>query len=141
MGYTHYFAFSKEKAADIKDGDKKFRKAVKLFKEGIKQLPDLKLCNGWGEGEPVITYEEVCFNGSAKLGEDCETFFLPLNEPMSPLDKFCKTKEKPYDVAVCLALLCFEKSFGNDFKCESDGNKTTAEGWVKARFIMNNLKQ
>ena len=28
---------------------------------------------------------------------------------------FCKTARKPYDVAVCLALLCFKKNFGNDF--------------------------
>lgn len=137
MGYTHYFNFSRAKVADIENGDKKFKKAVALFKKGLAMLPDIKLGDGLGKGEPIITDERLCFNG--KGDEAYETFNVVLNKPMESWDKFCKTARMPYDVAVCLALLCFSKAFGNDFSYRSDGNKDD-DGWKQAHAIMNKLK-
>lgn len=137
MGYTHYFDFTRAKVADIEDGDKKFKKAVALFKKGLAMLPDLKLGDGLGKGEPIITNERLCFNG--KGDEGYETFNIVLNEPMKSLDKFCKTARQPYDVAVCLALLCFSRAFGSSFSYRSDGKKDD-DGWKQAHAIMSNLK-
>lgn len=152
MGYTHYLNFSRERVADIKDGDKKFKKAVDLFKKCLEKLPDLKLGDGLGKGEPIITYEEVCFNGRAELGEDYETFRIQLNEPIKSYNKFCKTQHQPYDIAVCLALLCFKNAFGRNFSYKSDGfcpidkevisgKEKMNEGWQEAVDIMNSIKQ
>lgn len=137
MGYTHYFHFSQEKAADIENGDKKFKKAINLFKKGMALLPDIKLGNGLGKGEPIITDERLCFNGKGEDGY--ESLNILLNEPMDGLDKFCKTKRQPYDVAVCLALLCFERAFGGAFYVSSDGKRTEDEGWKRAISIMDKI--
>ena len=149
MGYTHYWNFRKE-IKEIENGDEKFKAAIALFKEGLKQLPDLKLGDGIGKGEPIINDECLCFNGSAELDEDYETFHIGLNMEIMDLDNFCKTARQPYDVAVCLALLCFKKVFGDDFEYRSDGycpidrqvlsgEHELEEGWQKAVDIMKML--
>ena len=126
MGYTHYWEF-KSNPKDIKDGDKKFKKSVALLKKCLKNI-SVELAGGNGTGKPVFTNTMVCFNG---LDEDShETCYLALDNSDFEFD-FCKTARKPYDVAVCLTLLCFKKFFGDDFKYSSDGNMDD-EGWALA---------
>ena len=95
------------------------------------------LKGGNGEGEPKFTDELVCFNGDASIDCDHETCYFALDNDRYAFD-FCKTARKPYDVAVCLALLCFKKNFGNDFSYSSDGNKDD-EGWKMAHNIFNEI--
>ncbi len=158
MGYTHYWKF-KQNPKDVKDGSKKFAKAVKLLKKCLAKLPaeieiggsyDWKsdttkpvkvpfvLKGGNGEGEPIFTDEIVCFNGDASLNYDYETCYLALNNDDYEFD-FCKTARQPYDVAVCLTLLCFKKTFGDDFTYYSDGNSED-EGWKMAHNIFDQIK-
>jgi hypothetical protein len=64
MGYTHYWYREKEISfspfsAIVKD----FKTLLPLFK-----VLDVKLADGRGEGEPVITDEEITFNGSVHCG-------------------------------------------------------------------------
>lgn len=136
MGYTHYWKF-KMNPKDCNDGSKKFAKAVKLLKKCLAKVPaeievetddttntvkvPFVLKGGNGEGEPKFTDEIVCFNGDAQKGYDHETCYLALNNDDYEFD-FCKTARKPYDVAVCLTLLCFKKTFGKDFSYSSDGD-------------------
>ena len=147
MGYTHYWTF-KKKVSDIENGAEKFKNAVALFKQGIEKLresgkQDLDgnvldytklLGNGIGEGEPIIEDDKLIFNG--KQPDDYETFAITLD---SKDFDFCKTARCPYDVFVCLALLCFENAFGDDIEVHSDGLRHADEGWVDACKIFNEL--
>ena len=147
MGYTHYWRFTKN-PKDIKDGDKKFKKAVELLKKCLAKVPaeldvpyygknTFKLAGGNGTGEPIFTDTKVCFNGFDG-DEDLshETCYLALDNPDGWEFDFCKTAEKPYDVAVCLTLLCFKKVFGDDFNWSSDGNGSNF-GWKLAHSIFD----
>ena len=147
MGYTHYWRFTKN-PKDIKDGDKKFKKAVELLKKCLANVPaeldvpyygknTFKLAGGNGTGEPIFTDTMVCFNGFDG-DEDLshETCYLALDNPDGWEFDFCKTAEKPYDVAVCLTLLCFKKVFGDDFNWSSDGNGSNF-GWKLAHSIFD----
>ena len=144
MGYTHYWEFKKN-PKDVKDGSKKFAKAVELLKKCLAKVPaeigaaksPFVLKGGDGKGKPVLTDEVVCFNGDASMHYDYETCYLALNNDDYDFD-FCKTARQPYDVAVCLTLLCFKKTFGNDFSYSSDGNQDD-EGWKMAHNIFNEI--
>lgn len=148
MGYTHYWNFTMN-PKDIKDGEKKFKKAVELLKKCIAKVPaefddpyydkcDFKLAGGDGTGEPIFNDDKVCFNG-VEGEEDLshETCYIALDNSDFDFD-FCKTARKPYDVAVCLTLLCFKKVFGEDFNYSSDGNNGDY-GWELAHSIFDNL--
>ena len=155
MGYTHYWNFRKN-PKDCKDGSKKFAKAVELLNKCLAKVPaelevetyDEKnnttktvkvpfvLKGGNGEGEPKFTDELVCFNGDASMDYDHETCYIALNDD-NEFD-YCKTARKPYDVAVCLALLCFNRAFGKDFSYSSDGD-IDDEGWKMAHNIFNEI--
>lgn len=149
MGYTHYWRFTKN-PKDIENGDKKFKKAVELLKKCLAKVPaeldvpyygknTFKLAGGDGTGEPVFTDEVVCFNGFDG-DEDLshETCYIALDNPDGFDFDFCKTAEKPYDVAVCLTLLCFKKAFGDDFNWSSDGNGSEF-GWKLANSIIDSI--
>ena len=136
MGYTHYWNFKKV-VKDIENSEAKFAAAVDLFKKGMEKLSDIQLANGIGEGEPTITPTRLCFNGSVDLGQDYETFDVGLhyNEHDSEFN-FCKTAYRPYDAAVCLALLCLKEAYGDDFSYSTDGNGSE-DGWQRAYQAFN----
>ena len=157
MGYTHYWKFKKSPKS-INDGAELFKLAVQATKDCIAQVPaylptvewgwnsekqkyevigegkvPFKLCGGNGEGKPKFTDTLVCFNGDASKGYDHETCYLAMD---SEGFDFCKTARKPYDVAVCITLICFAHYFGNDFEYSSDGNiEEGEEGWKLAQEI------
>ena len=64
MGYTHYWYREKEIDKGV------FQKIVDDFKKLLPEFQKmgLKLAGGSGEGDPVITYEKVVFNGSSHCG-------------------------------------------------------------------------
>lgn len=152
MGYTHYFRFTR-KPSDTEEGKKKFKQAVALFKRMSAKLPkeievddstysngewikktrkvSLELAGGNGEGKPVLTDEMVFFNG--RKPDDYETFSLHVDDIGF---NFCKTAHQPYDVAVCLCILCFKKVFGEGFSFSSDGNRKEDYGWKMAYKMM-----
>ena len=159
MGYTHYWKFT-QNPNDIKDGKKKFKKAVELLKKCIAKVPSeidmveydndfstknvkvpFVLAGGNGTGEPVFKDDVVCFNGLDDGNNDYshETCYFALDNPDGYDFDFCKTAEKPYDTAVCLALLCFKKAFCDDFSWSSDGNGSKY-GWKTANQIFDNTK-
>lgn len=147
MGYTHYWTF-KKKVKDITNGESAFKTAVKLFKRGLEIANDKHnldyaemLGNGVGKDKPIIEDDKLIFNG--KRPDDCETFAITTD---SEGFDFCKTARCPYDVFVCLALLCFEDVFGSQIEVRSDGRrvrcdgrKDNDEGWVVAAQIFNEI--
>lgn len=156
MGYTHYWKFKKNDA-DAEFG-KKFKTAVKLVKTCFARLPkevEQEFCKwnddyteiigtekrlvplklkGWdGNGEPEITDTIVSFNGDPSH-ESC------VIRNVGTDFNFCKTARKPYDVAVCITLICFHKVFGEDFTFSSDGDiEGGEEGWKLAKEITDEV--
>ena len=139
MGYTHYWKF-KQRPTKINGGRPKFEKSVNLLKSCIEKVPKqieielwsekekcykkfkfpFKLAGCRGEGEPILTNTEVIFNGA---GDDAhESFVIDYLNYGKDGKWFCKTNRNTYDVAVCLALLCFKHYFGDDFSYSSDGS-------------------
>lgn len=140
MGYTHYWTF-KKKVKDITNGESAFKTAVELFKCGLEIANDKHnldyaemLGNGVGKDKPIIEDDKLIFNG--KRPNDYETFAITTD---SEGFDFCKTARCPYDVFVCLALLCFEDVFGSQIEVRSDGKRNNDEGWVVAAQIFNEL--
>jgi len=148
MGYTHYYRFNKN-PKEIKNGAEKFANAVNAAKICIGRLPKriyytndngkrtsyrlYPMCGGNGYGLPIFKPDRIIFNGDRIKGQDYETFHIDLNEDFST---FCKTARRPYDVAVCIALLCFKHYFGDDFYLSSDGDiEGGEEGWKRAKKI------
>jgi len=140
MGYTHYWTF-KKKVKNITNGESAFKTAVELFKRGLEIARDKHnlnyadlLGNGVGVDEPIIEDDKLIFNG--KRPDDYETFAITTE---SEGFDFCKTARCPYDVFVCLALLCFEDVFGDQIEVSSDGERNNDEGWVVAVQIFNEI--
>lgn len=158
MGYTHYYRFNKSPKS-IENGAEKFANAVNAAKICISRLPkriyytkalyneatqafDIKkkssyrlypMCGGNGYGEPVFKSDVICFNGDGEHQQGYETFCIDFQNGFST---FCKTARQPYDVAVCIALLCFKHYFGDDFQFSSDGDvEQGEEGWKRAKKI------
>lgn len=146
MGYTHYWGFKKS-PKQIENGMDMFAQAVKMFKKGIKIIEkefvpedeesQFKLCGFCGTGKPVLTDTLVNFNGDEKTGNACESCTIAVDDCGFT---FCKTCRLPYDVAVCLALLCFKKVFGDNFWYKSDGDiRSGEEGWKLAKKVIREL--
>lgn len=158
MGYTHYYRFSKNPQT-IENGAEKFANAVKATKICLDRLPkriyytkvlyneatqafDIKkkssyrlypMRGGDGYGKPIFEPDYICFNGDEKHKQAHETFYIDFSHDFCT---FCKTARKPYDVAVCIALLCFKHYFGDDFELSSDGDiEGGEEGWKRAKRI------
>ena len=158
MGYTHYWRIKKT-LGKVSNGKELFKMAVEATVDCIKNVPDelptldwsynekldkwesregnpvpFKLCGWDGTGEPVFTGTKVSFNGDASTGNDHESCIIELDGKES--FNFCKTARKPYDVAVCIALICFHHYFGDCFTYSSDGNiEEGEEGWKLAKEI------
>lgn len=130
MGYTHYFYRKPELDPE------KYKKLVEDIKKII-AAGGVTIKNGMGEGEPVLTDEEVLFNGDADQGHDHET--LALERFVSSRDgrdgmafEFCKTARKPYDKVVTASLIAAKFHFGEDIRLSSDG--TTSE-WADGKKL------
>lgn len=151
MGYSHYWKFKNNLAPiDLKNGESKFKNAVEIFKSCLNELngktryPNwgdnafeqevpMVLAGGDGTGSPIIKDNLVCFNGERKDDNCHETFYISLDDGEW---NFCKTARKPYDTAVCLALLSFKAAFGDDFGFTSDGGE---KEWAYAKSIFEKV--
>ena len=158
MGYTHNYRFNKNPQS-IENGAEKFANAVNAAKICIGRLPkriyytktlynestkafDIKkkssyrlypMRGGNGYEEPVFKPDYICFNGDKEHKQGYEAFDIGFNNKFCT---FCKTARQPYDVAVCIALLCFKHYFGDDFRITSDGDMEKGEeGWKRAKKI------
>lgn len=146
MGYTHYFNWGKKAPSQ-----QTFNKIVADMKRiedycnsqpvhslnagGLYSDDEVKLFDWNGEKRGVeydgvlqdgkFTCNTIRFNGDASEGLDHETMHLTLT---STGFNFCKTARKPYDLAVCLLLLCAKYHF-KSMDVSSDGN---TEDWEYA---------
>ena len=139
MGYTHYWSF-KSKDIDYRQ----HARAVSEIQILLSRLPEFSETAGGhynnepiglrspdGTGKPILTLEEIKFNGDGRKNLDHESFWIDFNN--LELSGFCKTARKPYDLAVCLCLLCLSQNI-DGFKIGSDGDD---EDWQQAYQIYN----
>ena len=116
MGYTHYLRFKKSVTKErLSKASEDIKKAFELIKA---ECPDITIKDGWGENEPQIDEDIICFNGDASKEEDFETFVVKVGDKDF---NFCKTARQPYDVYVCVACLILKEHFGDDLCMSSDG--------------------
>lgn len=99
MGYSRYWNRTSKPINE--DFIAKMQEIIKTC-----TVKGIKLCNGSGEGKPIVSLEEVSLNGDRSRGLDYESFNID-NEDTGY--NFCKTARKPYDAAVRLALVAAEE--------------------------------
>ena len=113
MGYTNYWERTEKPIT------KDFVKAVKDILKQSDKL-GITICGWDGSGTPVITEEEILFNGDAKYGLDYESFVLNNNETGF---NFCKTARRPYDWTV-KEVLAIAEAYGLVTDVSDDGKIT-----------------
>jgi hypothetical protein len=111
MGYTHYFRKETWTPAD----EKGFKDALPTVRDIVKRHRKLLQLEHNDAGDPVVDENEIRFNGIEENGH--ETFLLSNRQERF---EFCKTAEKPYDVAACEVLLVMKKYCPN-LQVSSDG--------------------
>ena len=141
MGYTHYF-YRKPKL-----NPNRFAKVVEDFKIAINLIRDkgIDICGWNGSGDPILNDLEIRFNGMADQSH--ETFILLLNYKKPDYQKadffepgkskglafqFCKTAQKPYDLAVMTALVIAKHHLKDQIHISSDGEDGD---WAAARDL------
>ncbi len=126
MGYSHYWTVKEEINQKLWDSfTKDTRKVLKMIKKTI----PLRFEYG-SEKAPLVNKNIVRFNGA--LEDGAETFIIR----RLPHNDFCKTNEKPYDLAVCVCLLLAKYHFQGNILIKSDGN----DEWNDAiEFVKNNF--
>ena len=89
MGYTRYW-----ERTDVPMDEDFVDFCIAVF-ETCKKL-GIKIGDGWGENEPIVTTNLIAFNGDASKDLDHESCVLDNKVGFN----FCKTARKPYDYAV-----------------------------------------
>ncbi|HTE40304.1 MAG TPA: hypothetical protein VK629_05725 [Steroidobacteraceae bacterium] len=127
MGYTHYWAqkkdLTKEEWAELCEG------ASAMF-TGL-MLGDIKLAHESDETDkpPTVSGTTICFNGVGQEGH--ETFLITRKRDKEDRYTYCKTDEKPYDVAVAAILAYLDSVHPDKWGTSSDGRTDEWEAGVK----------
>lgn len=116
MGYTHYWEIKEPIDSDAWD---KLRKGIQQI-VGTAQDAGIDIKDDSND-------EQILFNGVG-AGEH-ETFSLELGDEG---DNFCKTAEKPYDMAVTASLILLKKELGDGVIIKSDG---TWADWESGQLL------
>lgn len=111
MGYTHYWRISR---AISKANWANFCNNVRRVLDDPQIAPLVCMEDDQPDQPPQVDGTQVVFNGKGPEGH--ETFVLV---PGPAEFTFCKTAQKPYDLAVCLVLLLAQ--YLPDIRISSDG--------------------
>lgn len=156
MGYTHYWYqkkdFTVEQWSNIREGmlavivqhcDRKNIVLAQEYDSPSEPQPTLFGGPKFGPTPPMVNAVQIRFNGWR--GEGHETFLLTRKKPEARPYRtasedhfsFCKTAHKPYDLAVCLALLVCVRHAPDVIKISSDGGWDNE--WLEARKVFKEL--
>lgn len=143
MGYSHYFSHKKSINEDA------WKKICEGFRLVVDNLPSRsETAGGHYNDRPVVLQfedddsrpiqiddEVIRFNGVGDMGH--QTFFLARtwHDGDSPV-QFCKTARKPYDHAVCSALIILNHYAPGCNDILSDGNP---DEWMSALVHVRDL--
>lgn len=150
MDYTHYFTrpvrIDKRTYEQIRTAVNRMVDLLPVKRrEGTYRGTPLVLRHGNGE-DPLDLSQEIIFNGDGRTEDlDHEDFYFPRVVPRELVYRgaktprgytfmCCKTARKPYDLAVCAALIIIKHYLGDRFCYSSDG-KPTEESWPAARRL------
>ena len=138
MGYTHYWTRPTELDA------KKFTEFANIVRTILDHLPEqtrsaggyygeapLALAGPEGTGPAQVDEQSVAFNGAGQFAHETfalERVFTPWHRRQAPgpdgrWGAFCKTDRKPYDLAVCAALIALRRVFGPEVTVQTDGQE------------------
>lgn len=120
MGYTHYWEIKTPIDAD----------AWSKLKKGVQQIVGTAQEAGI-DIKDDSNDEQIFFNGIG-AGEH-ETFFLELGDVG---ENFCKTAEKPYDIAVTASLILLKRELGDEVIIKSDGRW---EDWEAGQLLFETV--
>lgn len=124
MGHTHYWRRSRD--FDIDEWEKIKGLVIRM----IGNLPsEVIMRDTSGENRPVITDEFIGFNGDLDSGMANDSFWLERQIERADELEFCKTRYKPYDLAVCVTLLIVQGVAPDAISVSSDGGP---EDWEQA---------
>ena len=136
MGYTHYWYIADEIGQDSWDKFLvDFRTILPNFDETLDIQGDQKLqhdkdmiyLNGIGE----LSHETFCLLRITQL-----TARTQRDDDNGLIFNFCKTARKPYDIAVCSALIIAKKHFGESIMISSDGDN---EEWQESKALCQKI--
>ncbi|GGI98142.1 hypothetical protein [Paenibacillus hunanensis] len=134
MGYTHYWYRPKEIEPIT------FVKIKMDFERVLPALTEagIKLGNGYGLGFPIMNGEMILFNGPGSQGYEGMNFprILTLHPDDQPNEQghhfeFCKTDQRPYDLAVTAFLLIAKHHLQDDLIIRSDKGHSNWEAAQK----------
>jgi hypothetical protein len=135
LGYTHYwYKIPKLDTESWKSFIQDFDKITPYFVADLDVSSDQKLestgkilyFNGIGENAHETFFFEKVQSGDRHQYHDIDT---------EKVFSFCKTAQKPYDLAVCSALIIAKKYFGDDIILSSDGEESD---WKEAVDLCQN---
>ncbi len=121
MGYTHYWY--QKPGLNPKSFEEFLKDAEKILRNCGVDLVDAYE----SDAKPLLSADAVGFNG---VGGEAHEDFLFQRDKLGRKDDggeaftFCKTAQKPYDIAVCAVLIAAKKHFQDDLKVTSDGDET-----------------
>ena len=138
MGYTHYWYKVRELSHDDFDSFvRDFNKVLPNFRSLLDQSGDCPL---------EISKDFVYFNGIEEQAHETFHFERVIekrdfeqfenNETKTHLFDFTKTAQKPYDIAVCSALIIAKKHFGSDIHISSDGDN---DEWTESKALCQKI--
>lgn len=150
MGYTHYWAYLPEHDQFRERWPRMVLDAKKVL-DHVTTAWRIALRGADGYDTPTLTEGAIGFNGCRQAGEDYEGFWLTYGPP-GPTSRpwmyeeyrgrgfvwdFCKTAQRPYDLAVCAVLLRCHTLAPEVFAIGSDGSWGT--DWAPARQVHTDL--
>jgi len=133
LGYTHYWYKVRELKQDSFDD---------FVRDFITILPNFRNVLEQNEGNDqalAINNQLVIFNGIQENSH--ETFYFDRvtrkgsyeqTNDSGKIFNFTKTARKPYDIAVCSALIIAKQHFGDSIEISSDGDN---EEWTEAKIL------
>ena len=135
MGYTHYWYIVDKISQDSWD---KFLGDFRLILPNFENTLDI-------QGDQKLQHDKdmIYLNGIGELSH--ETFLLERvtdttgftqRDDDGMIFKFCKTAQKPYDIAVCSALIIAKKHFGESIVISSDGDN---EEWKASKALCQKI--
>tara|TARA_R110002051_G_scaffold252068_1_gene311373 strand:- start:125 stop:595 length:471 start_codon:yes stop_codon:yes gene_type:complete len=136
MGYTHYWYIADEISQDSWD---KFLEDFRLILPNFQSKLDI-------QGDQKLEHDKgvVFLNGIGELAHESFllervtdiTGFTQRDDDNGLIFKFCKTAQKPYDIAVCSALIIAKRYFDQSIMISSDGDNAE---WKESKALCQEI--
>ena len=138
MGYTHYWEFKKPKEIKSSELEKTYQKTIiecqKILNIYNKQCESWERLSGYAAHCKPGQYGGININGKGDEGH--ENFILREHFNQNDGFTFCKTAQKPYDLAVIACLATLKYRLKDAIEVSSDG---CHEDWIDGVELARNV--